>query len=219
MAHAAFLLVFVLVAAPLAAYVPLAALAGVLAVVAWDMVEKPAIRALMTSSWGDAAVLLVTLGLTLFRDLTEAIVVGFALGAVLFINRMAGAVAVKPEDRGPYRTEEGADPQAVIYRITGAMFFGAVSAVAAALDRIGDEHRVLVIDFSGVSLIDSSAANMIEGIAAKARRRGVAVYLSGAARDLRRELLSHGARPPLVRFSASIDDALVAARRRGDLVA
>jgi SulP family sulfate permease len=217
MAHAGFLLVFILVAAPLAAYVPLAALAAVLAVVAWDMVEKPAFRTLLTSSWGDAAVLLVTLGLTLFRDLTSAIVVGFALGAVLFINRMAKAVAVEPADRGPYRTEEGADPQAVVYRITGAMFFGAVSAVAAALDRIGDEHRVLVIDFSGVSLIDSSAANMIEGIAAKARRRGVAVYLTGTSRELRRELLSHGARPPLARYAHTIADALAAARKRGEL--
>ena len=67
MAHAGFLLVFVLVAAPLAGYVPLAALAAVLAVVAWDMVEKPAFRALLATR-GDAAVLLVTLGLTLFRD-------------------------------------------------------------------------------------------------------------------------------------------------------
>ncbi len=217
MAHAVFLLVFVLVAAPLAAYIPLAALAAVLAVVAWDMVERPAIRALIGTSRGDAAVLLVTLGLTLFRGLAEAIVVGFALGAVLFIHRMAGSVAVEEAPRAPYEPDEGADPQAVVYRITGAMFFGAISAVAAALDRIGDEHRVLVIDFAGVTLVDSSAANMIEGLAAKACRQGVAVYLTGAAPALRRLLLSHGARPPLVRYAASIEAALTAARRRGEL--
>ena len=218
-AHALFLLVFVLVAAPLAAYVPLAALAAVLAVVAWDMVEKPAFAVLLRASWGDATVLLVTLGLTLFRDLTEAIVVGFALGAVLFIHRMAGAVAVEETPRAAYRREQGADPQAVIFRVTGAMFFGAVSAVGAALDRIGDEHRVLVIDLAGVTLVDSSAANMVEGLAAKARRRGVGVYLAGAAQDLRRELLAHGVRPPLVRYTASIESALAAARRRGELAA
>ncbi len=217
MAHSLFLLAFVLVAAPLAAYIPLAALAAVLAVVAVDMVEKPAIRALLTASRGDAAVLLVTLGLTLFRDLTSAIVVGFALGAMLFIHRMAGAVAVEPEAAAPYRPEEGADPQVVIYRITGALFFGAVSAVGAALDRMGDEHRVLIIDFTGVTLIDSSAANMIEGLAARAHRRGVAVYLAGATSGLRRELLAHGARQPLVRYAAGIDDALASARQRGEL--
>jgi SulP family sulfate permease len=215
-AHALFLLVFVLVAAPLAAYVPLAALAAVLAVVAWDMVEKPAIRALLLTR-GDAVVLLVTLGLTLFRDLTEAIVVGFALGAVLFINRMAQTVAVEEAPRTPYHAEEAADPAAVVFRVTGAMFFGAVSAVGAALDRIGDGHRVLVIDFAGVTLVDSSAANMIEVLAAKARRQGVAVYLSGAAPALRRTLLAHGARPPLVRYAPSIESALAAARRRGQL--
>jgi sulfate permease, SulP family len=117
-------------------------------------------------------VLLVTLGLTLFRDLSEAIVVGFALGAVLFINRMARAVAVEELPRAPYRPDEGADPAAVIYRIRGAMFFGAVSAVGVALDRIDDAYRVLVLDFAEVTLVDSSAANMIEGLAAKARRRG-----------------------------------------------
>jgi SulP family sulfate permease len=97
------------------------------------------------------------------------------------------------------------------------MFFGAVSAVGAALDRIGDGHRVLVIDFAGVTLVDSSAANMIEVLAAKARRQGVAVYLSGAAPALRRTLLAHGARPPLVRYAPSIESALAAARRRGQL--
>lgn len=214
MAHSLFLLVFILVAAPLASYVPLAALAAVLALVCYDMVEKPAIASLLRSSWGDATVLLVTLGLTLFRDLSEAIVVGFALGAVLFIHRMSKAVEVREEPRDPYRQEDGADPQAVIFRVTGAMFFGAVSAVGAALDRIGDEHRLLVVDLSGVTLVDSSAANMLEGLAVKARRKGVAVYLTGAAPELRRELLGHGVRPPMVRYAASIEAALSTARRK-----
>jgi SulP family sulfate permease len=100
MLHALFLLAFVLFAAPLAAYVPLAALAGVLATVAWNMAEKHAFLTLLRSSRADAVVLLVTFGLTLFRDLTEAIVVGFALSALLFIHRMSHAVGVRePEVR------------------------------------------------------------------------------------------------------------------------
>ncbi len=215
-AHSAFLLLFILVAAPLASYIPLAALAAVLALVAWDMVEKPAFATLLRASWGDATVLLVTLGLTLFRDLSEAIIVGFALGAVLFIHRMAQAVSVEERPRPPYH-EEGADPEVVIFRVTGAMFFGAVSAVGAALDRIGNGHKLLVIDLADVTLVDSSAANMIEGLARKARRQGVALYVAGAAAPLRRELLAHGARPPLVRYAPSIEAALAGARRRGVL--
>src|SRR4051812_3725722 len=76
MLHAVFLLAFMLLAAPLASYIPLAALAGVLAVVAYNMVEKEAFAALLRSSRGDALVLLVTFALVIFRDLTESIVVG-----------------------------------------------------------------------------------------------------------------------------------------------
>src|SRR5690606_12746603 len=156
--HAVFLLLFLLVAAPLASYVPLAALAGVLAVVAWDMVEKPAFAALTRASRGDATVLYVTLLLTIFRDLTEAIVIGFALGAVLFIHRMSTAVDVArhehddDDERLPYDAGQ-ADSDVLIYRIRGAVFFGAVSVVGAVLERIGSNHRVVVFDFEGVTLL------------------------------------------------------------------
>src|SRR5690606_22312672 len=88
MLHSLFLLAFMLVAAPLASYIPLAALAGVLAVVAWNMVEHHAFARLVRGSRGDAVVLLATFLLTIFRDLTQGIVVGFALAARLFIYRM-----------------------------------------------------------------------------------------------------------------------------------
>jgi SulP family sulfate permease len=218
MLHAAFLLLFLLIAAPLASYVPLAALAAVLAVVAWDMVEKPAFAALTRASRGDATVLYVTLLLTMFRDLTEAIVIGFALGAVLFIHRMSTAVEVAAGGNGerlPYDAAEATDPDVLVYRIRGAVFFGAVSAVGSVLERIGASHRVLVIDFEGVTLVDSSAARMIEGLAHKARRQGVTVYLTGTTPALRRELMTHGARPPLLRFAIDIGAALASARRRG----
>jgi SulP family sulfate permease len=89
MLHSGFLLLFMLLAAPLASLIPLAALAGVLTIVAWNMAEKHEFLTLLRSSRGDAVVLLATFLLTIFRDLTEGIVVGFAQGAVLFINRKA----------------------------------------------------------------------------------------------------------------------------------
>ncbi len=218
MLHAVFLLLFLLIAAPLAGYIPLAALAAVLTIVAWDMVEKPAIAALTRASRGDAAVLYVTLLLTIFRDLTEAIVVGFSLGALLFIHRMSTAVEVTAHpDTAPYDVAEATDPDVMIYRIRGAVFFGAVSAVAAVLVRLAEAHRVLIIDCTEVTLIDSSAAHMIEGLAHNARRQGVGVYVSGASPAVRRALLSNGARPPLVRYASTIAAALSAARRRGEI--
>ena len=84
-----------LTAAPLASYIPLAALAAVLAVVAWNMAEKHEFVTLVRASRGDALVLLATFLLVVFRDLTEGILIGFGLGALLFLHRMAQAVEVR----------------------------------------------------------------------------------------------------------------------------
>ena len=107
MLHSVFLLLFMLIAAPLASYIPLAALASVLVVVAWNMAEKHEFATLIRSSRGDATVLLATFLLTIFRDLTEGILVGFALGAVLFINRMAQMTGIEAET--PLVTDDRAD--------------------------------------------------------------------------------------------------------------
>jgi SulP family sulfate permease len=220
MLHALFLLAFVLIAAPLAAYTPLASLAGVLAVVSWTMVEKQAFARLITASRGDAAVLLVTFLLTIFRDLTEAIVVGFALGSVLFIHRMSQTTQI--EGHAPFVSEDVADdtaqsqapfddaatPGVVVYRITGAFFFGAASSIGSVLDRIADTSRVLVIDLSAVPFMDSTAANTIEGLAHKAHRRGMRLILAGTTKAMREELFLHGLKPPLVTYKRNVETAL-----------
>ncbi|HEX2656382.1 MAG TPA: SulP family inorganic anion transporter [Xanthobacteraceae bacterium] len=228
MLHAVFLLLFMLVAAPLASYIPLASLAGLLAVVAWNMAEKHEFETLLRASWGDAAVLVATFFLVIFRDLTEGIVVGFGLGTLLFLHRMAQAVEVdrrwptiekdlpdqiKGEVRSPYDASQATDPDIIVYRISGAFFFGAAAAVSAALDRVGEHPKAYVIDFSAVSMIDSTAAMTIDGFVRKAHRHGAAVYVSGARPAVRRVLLIHGVRPPRVRFKASLADARAAARK------
>src|SRR5690606_1647610 len=95
MLHALFLLAFMLVAAPLASYIPLAALAGVLATVAWNMIARDQVMTLLRASRGDALVLAATFLLVIFRDLSLGILVGFSLGALLFLHRMAQAVEVE----------------------------------------------------------------------------------------------------------------------------
>jgi SulP family sulfate permease len=226
MLHSVFLLLFMLLAAPLASYVPLAALAAVLAVVCWNMAEKHEFATLVRASRGDALVLLVTFLFVVFRDLTEGILVGFGLGALLFLHRMAQAVEV--ERPGPMVEEDAADgvngrtlydavlatdPDVVVYRISGAFFFGAAAAVGAALDRIGEHPKAYVIDFSAVPVLDSTAAATINGFARKARRQGAALYVAGARPQIRRVLLTHGVRPPHVRFKTKLADAVAAARK------
>lgn len=215
MLHALFLLAFMMIAAPMAAYIPLAALAGVLAIVAWNMIERPAIAILVRSGWGDASVLGVTFFLTIFRDLTEAIVVGFALGSVLFIHRMSKQAAVKSENlmvdpvtQTQRDAARAANPEVVIHHITGVFFFGAAASVGSVLDRIHSTHKALIVDFAAVPFLDSTGANVIEGLAHKAQHQGVRLYIAAASPEIRRALLTHGVRPPETVYTATVADAL-----------
>ncbi|WP_323016215.1 SulP family inorganic anion transporter [Castellaniella sp.] len=224
MLHAVFLLLFVLIAAPVASYIPLASLAGVLTIVAWNMVEKHAFARLLRVSWGDAVVLLVTFLLVIFRDLSEGILIGFALSALLFMHRMAGMVAVErvhawaPDDMadsvpGDEKLAVPADSDIAVIRVSGAFFFGATSAVEAALDRISDRPKAYIIDLSAVSLLDSSGVATIEGLANKAGRRGAAVYIVAATQAVRHTLLRHGIQETSARFRKDVDSAIKAARQ------
>ena len=232
MMHSAFLLLFILVAAPLASYIPLAALAGVLAVVAWNMAEKHEFATLIRASRGDAVVLLATVLLVIFRDLTEGILVGFALSVMLFLHRMAQtaevenvqplveedkADSVNGDGRTPYQVGLATDPDVAVVRVSGAFFFGAAAAVGAALDRIGERPKTYIFDLSAVTMLDSTGAATIEGFVRKAVHRGAAIYIAGATAAVRRTLLVHDLKPPRVRFRRTLERALAGAgdRKRG----
>lgn len=230
MLHALFLALFVLVFGNLAGYIPLAALAGVLAVVSWNMAEKRELATLVTASRGDALVVLTTLFLTIFRDLSEAIVVGFALGAVVFVNRMAQATGIErheglvPEDQAdsaarantPFDAMLAEHPDIAAYRISGAFFFGAAATLGAALDKIADTHKAFIVDFSSVPMLDSTAARTMHGTLRKAEKRGVKVYLTGTNAAVRRELFVHDVRPPHVKFMARMEDAIESWTKRAN---
>ncbi len=207
MLHALFLLAFLMVAAPLAAYIPLAALAGVLAVVAWGMAERHEFAALLRSSRGDALVVSVTFLLVVFRDLTEGIIVGFALAGLVFIKRMSETAAVRP------RADQPETPRAdrVVYHLEGPYFFGAAAQLGGVLDRIAEAPRALVLDMSAVPLIDSSGARGFHRLADRARRKGGQLYLVGLTHKLRRQLEAQGLREPEVLYLPdvqSVDAAL-----------
>lgn len=191
--HAVFLLLFLMVAAPLAAYIPLVALAGVLAVVAWGMAERHEVAGLLRSTRGDALVLMVTFGLVVFRDLTEGIVVGFALAGVIFIKRMSETAGVQPDAPDVQRADR------VVLHLQGPYFFGAAAQLGGVLDRIAEAPRALVLEMSGVPLIDSSGARGLRTLADRALRRGGQLYLVGLAPVLLRQLEAQGLGDPLIR--------------------
>jgi SulP family sulfate permease len=115
-------------------------------------------------------------------------------------------------NRAAYDSSDATDPDTVIYRISGAFFFGSASTVATVLDRIADQRKNFVLDCSGVPFLDSTAANVIEGAARKAERAGVRFYIAGASPQVRRMLFTHGVRPPQVRYKATVAKAVKQAR-------
>ena len=150
-------------------------------------------------------VLLVTFGLTLFRSLAEGIVVGFALSALLFLHRMSQSVQVDQPDAlgsadGEGGDEDPVDRDTVVFRISGAFFFGAAATVAAALDRIAERPRNYVLDFAAVAMIDSTAATTVAAFVRKQRRRQARVFITGASPTVRGELLAHEVGEPEVDF-------------------
>jgi SulP family sulfate permease len=212
MLHAAFLLVVVLVAAPVLSYVPLAALAAILAFVAWNIGEFGHIRTIMVNaSWGDRVVLLVTFFLTVLVDLTVAIEAGVALAALMFMHRMANAVEI--EERRLEARDEALGEQAyrhtVIYRINGPFFFGATQKLASVLDRIGEAPKAYVLDLGAVPLIDSTAVAMLESFVEKATSHKAEVIFAATSPAVRKTLAKFGMAPPHVRFADSVDAAMV----------
>ncbi|MDX2202984.1 MAG: SulP family inorganic anion transporter, partial [Hyphomicrobiaceae bacterium] len=228
MLHAVYVLLFMAVAAPLASYIPLASLGAVLAVVAWDMSEKHEFASLLRAGRGDAAVLLATFLLTIFADLTIAIAAGVTMGAFLFLDRMAKSIEVdtgtqavprdQADDAGATRTTY--EPSAgnggiVVYRISGAFFFGATATVGSVLDGISKLPSAFVLDFENVPLVDTSAAKVLRSTVAKLARAGTAVYFTGAKPGVRAVLLKAGLRAPEVQYLPSVADAEEAARAGG----
>ncbi|BBU63173.1 sodium-independent anion transporter [Methylosinus sp. C49] len=221
MLHALFLLGFMLIAAPLAAYIPLASLGAVLAVVSWNMAEKKEFVALFRASRGDALVLVSTFLLTIFEDLTVGIGVGVTLGAFLFLHRLAESVEVQTgeafldEDqaddygghRPAYDSAAASDAEVMVYKISGAIFFGASATVSAALDEIGRYPRVFIFDFSEAPLVDSTAARALESFVARLRKAGTVVCVAGARPAVRRALLSAGLHEPETLYAGTVADA------------
>ncbi len=204
MLHAVFLLCFILIAAPLASSIPLAALSGILAIVSFNMIDTKEFISTFKRSRGETAVLLTTFLLTVFRDLTEGIAVGVVMGSLLFMHKMAQLVTVEggsellmddiadvPRAHTTASEVQG-DQDVLIYRISGPLFFGAATTVATALENIGRLPPAVVLDFSAVPLADSSAVQSLRTFVNRVSQHGGAVYVAGASPMVRRILVKGG---------------------------
>ena len=168
--HAATLLVVVLAAAPLAGHVPLAALAGILLFVAWNMGEWREFARLRHFSLSYRTVLVGTFLLTVIFDLTVAVQVGLILACVFFIYRMSTLFRLEPDGSA------GVDG-VVVLRLYGALFFGAVAKVEAVVEQLPAGTHTLVMEMNRLVLIDASGLDAIEQLQRVLTRQGVRLLL------------------------------------------
>ncbi len=187
--HAVFLLAFMLLLAPLLRYIPLAALAAILLIVAWNISEIETFRRTLSAPKGDRLVLLLTFFLTVAFDLTLAIEVGMVVAAFVFMFRMADAVEVSsglqlltndeadnPDDaRQRLRLPEATEA----FQINGPLFFGTSGRLDDLLKRFGTPPRVFILRMRLVPMIDASGVHALKGLVERCHKRGIALILSG----------------------------------------
>ncbi|HYC44263.1 MAG TPA: SulP family inorganic anion transporter [Burkholderiales bacterium] len=181
------LMLILLVVAPLARYLPIPAMAGILFLIAWGLIDFKAIRNIVRTSHSETAVLAITLVATLTAELEFAIYIGVLLSLMLYLKRTSRPriVDVKPdpaEHTYLLSAQTGLPdcPQLKILRVNGSIFFGAVDHVQAMLqsvDALNPEQKHLLLEMTGVNFIDIAGAEMLATEAKRRRRLGGGLYL------------------------------------------
>jgi SulP family sulfate permease len=192
--HAVFLLLVILLLAPLAAHVPLAALAAILWTVAWNMADLPHVsRLLRTAPISDRLLLLVTFVLTVFVDLVVAVNVGVVVASLMFMRRMAETVRVEQQSFDDDSGEDIKLPKSVlVYRVEGPFFFGAAEKLESTLERVQLGVETVVIRLGRVPFMDATGINTLTEIIQRFQRHRVRVILCGVHDELRGTLDAAG---------------------------
>ena len=187
MIHALTLLMILLVAAPLARFVPLATLAAVLFVVAYNMGEWKEIGVILRLSAADKAVWAATFFLTVFADLTVAVEVGIALAALLYIYRIAQTTTVEPvtseyiEEGRLHILQDKQVPQYVtILRIHGPFLFGTTDKLEEATSDLNAFAPVVVLRLRNMTALDATGLYALEKLADRLKKSGRTLLLCGA---------------------------------------
>lgn len=193
-AHAATIVLVLLVLAPLAFYVPLTTLAAILFVVAFNMSQAGRlVRVARRAPRSDVAVMLVTLGLSVFADISVAVEVGVILAMLNFFRRMTTAVEVRTLDGEELASRLPADQAAVpagvlVYTVDGPFFFGAIEEFESALLHTDTDPSAIVLKLLNVPFIDLTGLVALRDAVEALDRRGVVVALCCASADVAERL-------------------------------
>jgi SulP family sulfate permease len=218
--HSGFLILVVLMLAPLASAIPLCSLSAILFVVSWNMSELPlAVRLVRKVPKPDAAILVVTFLLTVFVDLVVAVNVGVIVAALMFMRRSAEAVEIEEQ---PADTAAGAGVGSpagngvMVYSIQGPFFFGAAEKLERALAQTQQRARTLILRMGHVPFVDTTGILAIEEIISDFRRHGAVVLLAELRPNVRYKLERAGVLEHLgaENIADSLEQARAIAERR-----
>jgi SulP family sulfate permease len=187
MIHAATLLIVLLAAAPLASYIPMAILAAILFVVAWNMGEWQEIPQLLKQTKTDISVWLVTFALTVVADLTLAVEVGMILAALLYVRRVAATTTVSMvtsdyiEAGRAHSLQDKAIPSYVaIFRIHGPLLFGVTDKVAVITEHVERLPPIVIVRLRNMTAIDATGIKALEEVADRVHASGRTILFCGA---------------------------------------
>lgn len=222
MVHSLTLLLIILLAAPLAKNIPLATLSAILLIVAINMGEWESFRTLRKYPASDSAVLLVTFLLTVFFGLTVAVEVGMFIAIFFFIRRITELTHVSLADESPHiedseatQARKGVPAGVMIYRVFGALFFGAADKLEAILSKTHTEPDVLILKMHEVISMDASALHTLEHLHGKLRDHNKHLILCGP--HTQPYFLMHQAgffaKIGAENVTANLDDALARAKQ------
>jgi SulP family sulfate permease len=213
--HALFVLLAVLLLAPALGYLPMAALAAQLLVVAWNMSEvRHFAHALRVAPKSDVLVLLTCFGLTVVFDMVVAVTVGVLMAALLFMRRMAEVSGVKLVDQHPIAAQN-LPRDVLVYEVSGPLFFGAAQRAMSALQRVPTGVRVVLLDLSSVPVMDATGLVSLEAAVQRLRALGISVLLGGVRDQPSQVLARSGLRDREgVAVFDSLEQAFEAARQR-----
>ncbi len=191
----AILALVVLFLSPLAAHIPLAALAGVLMMAAIGMFEWEPVKMLPRTPLADGLVFVTTMAVTVFADLISAVLIGMLMATFLFINRISNLGVIPAMERDlssiPEPVKRTMQQQKIsVFGIEGPLFFGAVKSFSREITNAAP--NVLILDMKGVPVIDQSGAQAIETIVQRMKSKKKTVLLCGMRPEIRKTLHALG---------------------------
>lgn len=200
--HAVVLLLILLFLMPLAQYIPMACLAGVLVIVSYNMSGWRTFKGLLKSPKSDVTVLLITFFLTVIFDLTIAIEVGLVIACVLFMKRVMETTEISvitdeidPNKESDLEVHEDnlIIPDGVeVYEINGPYFFGIATKFEETMAQIGDRPKVRIIRMRKVPFIDSTGINNLTNLCRMSQKEGITIVLSGVNEKVHKVLEKSG---------------------------